>query len=98
MNPAHDDTYPDWLILSLRWSRDELSWYGSGMSGYTKNLVYAGRFTEAEAKREQRRVPKTVVAVHIDDAMSLARTWVMVDGGTAMMRRLMDLVATRNAK
>ena len=95
----HDDKYRDWLILSLKWSGDELVWYASGFAGYTKNLLRAGRYTEAEAKREAGRVDVGVLeAVHFDVAMSMSRTWVTADNGTDQMAKLRERMAARERK
>ncbi len=58
----------DWLILSLKWSNNEwlFKWYDTAMSGYTSSLIRAGRYTEAEARGEQRRVPHCIVAIKLE--------------------------------
>jgi len=44
----------DWLILSLRKSKDWLLvWYCTGNCGYTTCLLTAGRYTEEEARRDE---------------------------------------------
>ena len=90
-----DDKYRSWLILSLKWSGDELVWYATGSSGYTKNLLRAGRYTEKEAKQEAARSGGQLVAVHFEVAMSMADTWVMVANGTEQMRTLRERMAER---
>lgn len=92
----HDDKYGDWLILSLKWSGDELVWYASGFAGYTKNLLTAGRYTEKEAKQEQARCPDILMAVHIEVALGMARTWVTVANGTDQMQKLRKRMAERS--
>lgn len=58
----------DWLILSMKWSNNEwlFKWYETAMSGYTSSLIRAGRYTEAEARGEQRRVPHCLLAVKLE--------------------------------
>jgi hypothetical protein len=93
-----DDKYRDWLILSLKWSHDELVWYASGSSGYTKNLLRAGRYTEKEAKAQEASHPTVLVAVHLEVAMSLAQPWVTVANGTDQMELLRKRMADRKPK
>ena len=98
MSEPHDNKYRDWLILSLKWSHDELVWYATGSAGYTKNLLRAGRYTEAEAKRQAAMHPGVLDAVHFEVAMSLAQTWVTVTNGTEQMERLRKRMADREQK
>jgi hypothetical protein len=58
----------DWLILSLRWSNNEwfFKWYETAFSGYTTNLITAGRYSEAEAKAQEISVAGHVKAVKLE--------------------------------
>jgi hypothetical protein len=63
-----------WLILSLKWSGGDAGqcvWYRTACSGYTTDLMYAGRYTEAEAKENQ--LDKVTLAVPLAVAYSMAR-------------------------
>jgi hypothetical protein len=61
LEPAVPDE-PQWLILSLKWSRSsrELIWYGPNGSGYTTDLNHAGRYSADEA------------AIHEEEGVTLA--------------------------
>jgi CelD/BcsL family acetyltransferase involved in cellulose biosynthesis len=58
----------DWLILSMKRSDNEwvFRWYDTAMCGYTSSLIRAGRYTEGEARGEQRRVPHHLLAVKLE--------------------------------
>lgn len=58
----------DWLILSVKWSNGEwlFRWYETARSGYTSSLIRAGRYTEAEARGEERRADGQLLAVKLD--------------------------------
>ncbi len=58
----------DWLILSIKWSNNEwlFRWYATASSGYTSSLIHAGRYTEAEARGEERRANGQLLAVKLE--------------------------------
>ena len=78
----------DWLILNTKRSNDEMCWHAEGCCGYTLDLTRSGRFTEAEAKAEEARVPHYNLAVPLMVALSMARTWITVENGGGQMETL----------
>lgn len=82
----------DWLILSTKRNSDEMCWHAEGCCGYTLDLTRAGRFTEAEAKAEEARVPHCNLAVPLMVALSMARTWITVENGGGQMETLRRLI------
>lgn len=65
----------DWLILSVKWSQgqDDFVWYCTNESGYTKDLMHAGRYTEHEAKDTQRGSSGDTLAVPMSLAFPLMK-------------------------
>jgi hypothetical protein len=48
----------DWLVMSVKWSEsppkpEYLIWYRTNDSGYTADLMHAGRYTEEEARSRE---------------------------------------------
>lgn len=88
----------DWLILSLKWSKDEwFKWYRTACAGYTSSLMLAGRYTEAEAIGEQKRCPTGCLAVRLEDVAPLTRlqTALLNDGRTLKkLKRLAEKAVT----
>lgn len=71
----------EYLILSVKWSRrdsDWLVWWRHHGFGYTTNIAAAGRFSQAEAERNERASRGEVLAVPLKQALALAETRVMV--------------------
>lgn len=58
----------DWLILSVKWSNGDwlFRWYATASAGYTSSLIHAGRYTEAEARGEERRADGQILAVKLE--------------------------------
>ncbi len=82
----------DWLLLSIKWSKpsdDYLWWYDTACSGYTCNLLRAGRYTEAEARAEAGRCPQHLRAVPLDDAIREAEKMLAVPRDTSWARERM---------
>ena len=52
--------------LYLIWARDHKAYYRPNYSGYTSDVIAAGRYTRAEAEAEVRRVPHELEAVDAD--------------------------------
>lgn len=76
------DTEPrEWLILNNG------CFYRPMWSGYTTRKTEAGRYTEAEARKETAVEPEYISAIHQDDvpdepAAALARIKEATDAGT----------------
>jgi hypothetical protein len=72
----------NWLVLSLKWSRggsEWLMWYRTNDSGYTADLMQAGRYTLEEAKsREEEDV---TLAVPLALALKSAENLFVVEAG-----------------
>lgn len=46
----------EYYIYSIKWSQngDDIIWWGTNNSGYTKHLEHAGRYTEEKVKSDLR--------------------------------------------
>lgn len=78
----------NWLIRDTRGNPDGLvNWWGPNRCGYTTSLDDAGRYTEEDAKWQERS-PSTDVAVPLERAMALSVRVVPVSlGTTASLRK-----------
>lgn len=71
----------DWLVLSIKWSQaapkpEYLVWYQTNDSGYTADLMRAGRYTEEEAR--SRESEGVTMAVPLAAAIAQSETTCLV--------------------
>lgn len=81
----------DWLVLSLKWSQtpprpEYLIWYQTNDSGYTADLMRAGRYTEEEARK--REYEGDTLAVPLSAALAVSETHCTVEAAARLVSKL----------
>jgi hypothetical protein len=76
----------DWLILSIKWSKTErhLCWYQTNESGYTDDLMRAGRYTEEEANAQP--ACEDIMGVPLEVALAASSRRVKVEMSSTVIK------------